>query len=44
MLIIGTPKEVRDRAGDSAGQTMNDAFIAVVEQHRAASKAQPTAA
>lgn len=44
MLIIGTPREVRARAGDGAGQTMNDAFITVVEQHRAASKAQQVAA
>ncbi len=34
MLIIGTPKEVRERAGEGANRTMNHAFIAIVEQHR----------
>ncbi|MDP0928668.1 ATP-binding cassette domain-containing protein [Paracoccus onubensis] len=44
MLIIGTPREVRAQAGDRAGQTMNDAFIAVVEQHRADSRSRQVAA
>ncbi|WP_299846008.1 ATP-binding cassette domain-containing protein [uncultured Paracoccus sp.] len=34
MLVIGTPQAVRDEAGGGA-RTMNDAFIAIVEQHRA---------
>lgn len=44
MLIIGTPKEVRARAGDGAGRTMNGAFIAVVEQHRENSRSRHVAA
>ncbi|MEZ5724986.1 MAG: ATP-binding cassette domain-containing protein [Paracoccaceae bacterium] len=39
MLIIGTPREVRERAAIGAGgatlRNMNEAFIAVVEQNRA---------
>ncbi|RJE84584.1 ATP-binding cassette domain-containing protein [Paracoccus onubensis] len=44
MLIIGTPREVRAQAGDGAGQTMNDAFIAIVEQYRADSRSRQVAA
>lgn len=33
MLALGTPKEVRQQAGD-AGMDMNEAFIAIVEQGR----------
>ena len=35
MLALGTPKQVREQAGD-AGRDMNSAFIAIVEQGRAA--------
>lgn len=35
MLALGTPREVRTQAGD-AGTDMNNAFIAIVEQGRAA--------
>lgn len=35
MLALGTPRAVRERAG-SAGKDMNGAFIAIVEQGRAA--------
>ncbi|HCB3268540.1 TPA: ABC transporter ATP-binding protein [Citrobacter amalonaticus] len=34
MLALGTPKQVREQAGD-AGADMNSAFIAIVEQGRA---------
>ncbi|MFT3762108.1 MAG: ATP-binding cassette domain-containing protein [Pseudoxanthomonas sp.] len=34
MLALGTPKQVREQAGD-AGMDMNSAFIAIVEQGRA---------
>lgn len=34
MLALGTPKQVREQAGD-AGSDMNSAFIAIVEQGRA---------
>ncbi len=42
LLALGTPREVRERAGmdDQGGQVdMNDAFIAIVEQARSARKA-----
>lgn len=35
MLALGTPREVREQAGD-AGTDMNSAFIGIVEQGRAA--------
>ncbi|ESQ97735.1 ABC transporter ATP-binding protein [Stutzerimonas chloritidismutans AW-1] len=38
MLALGTPSEVREQAGDAAGADMNSAFIAIVEQGRAASR------
>ena len=34
MLALGTPKQVREQAGD-VGMDMNGAFIAIVEQGRA---------
>ncbi|WP_108661291.1 ATP-binding cassette domain-containing protein [Acuticoccus kandeliae] len=34
MLIIGTPREVREAAGAAGAKDMNSAFIAVVEQAR----------
>ncbi|MFZ3024442.1 ATP-binding cassette domain-containing protein [Pseudomonas sp.] len=37
MLALGTPSEVREQAGGAAGNDMNSAFIAIVEQGRAAS-------
>ncbi|WP_444544223.1 ATP-binding cassette domain-containing protein [Novosphingobium colocasiae] len=36
MLIVGTPREVRDAAGGGGDIDMNQAFIAIVEQARAA--------
>ncbi|MEZ5797636.1 MAG: ATP-binding cassette domain-containing protein [Paracoccaceae bacterium] len=36
MLAIGTPRQVREQAGDGAARDMNSAFIAIVEQARAA--------
>ncbi|MFD1797765.1 ABC transporter ATP-binding protein [Paracoccus aurantiacus] len=48
MLIIGTPAEVREKAAAGADgetvRTMNDAFIAVVEQNRARHDRQRAAA
>ncbi|KRC89031.1 ATP-binding cassette domain-containing protein [Pseudomonas sp. Root9] len=38
MLALGTPSEVREQAGGAAGNDMNSAFIAIVEQGRAASR------
>lgn len=35
LLAIGTPHDVRRRAGDGGAADMNAAFIAVVEQARA---------
>jgi ABC-2 type transport system ATP-binding protein len=35
LLAIGTPHEVRQRAGDDGAADMNTAFIAIVEQARA---------
>jgi ABC-2 type transport system ATP-binding protein len=35
MLALGTPQEVRERAGGDAATDMNSAFIAIVEQGRA---------
>ncbi|WP_299910960.1 ATP-binding cassette domain-containing protein [uncultured Paracoccus sp.] len=43
MLVIGTPEAVRDEAGGGA-RTMNDAFIAIVEQHRARRESRQVAA
>ncbi|WP_449257236.1 ATP-binding cassette domain-containing protein [Bosea sp. (in: a-proteobacteria)] len=43
MLALGTPREVRNQAGD-AGTDMNSAFIAIVEQGRAAREQKKTAA
>ncbi len=38
MLALGTPQAVRAQAGGDAGTDMNSAFIAIVEQGRAASR------
>jgi ABC-2 type transport system ATP-binding protein len=35
MLALGTPLQVREQAGGAQGASMNSAFIAIVEQHRA---------
>ncbi|HKT85497.1 MAG TPA: ATP-binding cassette domain-containing protein [Novosphingobium sp.] len=35
LLALGTPQEVRQRAGEAGMRDMNDAFIAIVEQARA---------
>lgn len=35
MLVIGTPQEVREKAGAEDGTDMNTAFIGIVEQARA---------
>ncbi|MAA99228.1 MULTISPECIES: ATP-binding cassette domain-containing protein [Hyphomicrobiales] len=43
MLALGTPREVREQAGD-AGADMNSAFIAIVEQGRAARENKEKAA
>jgi ABC-2 type transport system ATP-binding protein len=43
LLAIGTPREVRAQAGNEAAD-MNSAFIAIVEQARAAHRAQGTTA
>ncbi|MFV0296787.1 MAG: ATP-binding cassette domain-containing protein [Hyphomicrobiaceae bacterium] len=43
LLALGTPREVRDLAGDG-GVDMNSAFIAIVEQSRAHLEAQGAAA
>ena len=43
LLAIGTPREVREQAGER-GADMNSAFIAIVEQARAAHGARGTAA
>ena len=43
MLALGTPRAVREQAGD-AGADMNSAFIAIVEQGRARREAQEAAA
>ncbi len=44
MLIIGTPQEVRDRAGETDSGDMNRAFIAIVEQNRAGQNTKAAAA
>ncbi len=38
MLALGTPQAVRAQAGGDAGTDMNSAFIAIVEQGRAANR------
>ncbi|MCP8894879.1 ATP-binding cassette domain-containing protein [Shinella daejeonensis] len=43
MLALGTPRAVRKEAGDE-GMDMNNAFIAIVEQGRAARNRKPSAA
>ncbi len=43
MLALGTPREVREQAGD-AGADMNGAFIVIVEQGRAQREAKGAAA
>jgi len=43
MLALGTPREVRELAGDS-GADMDSAFIAIVEQGRAQARPAPTEA
>lgn len=35
LLALGTPRQVREKAGCAEGGDMNDAFIAIVEQARA---------
>lgn len=44
MLALGTPTEVREQAGRAAGNDMNSAFIAIVEQSRADRRAKKEAA
>lgn len=39
MLAIGTPREVRELAGEAGARDMNSAFIAIVEQSRAGREA-----
>ncbi|MBE9636850.1 ATP-binding cassette domain-containing protein [Salipiger mangrovisoli] len=39
MLVIGTPQQVRDKAGADRGTDMNAAFIGIVEQARATREA-----
>jgi ABC-2 type transport system ATP-binding protein len=43
LLALGTPQEVRAKAGEGDAETMNAAFIAIVEQARA-QQAQAVAA
>jgi len=43
MLALGTPREVRELAGDS-GADMDSAFIAIVEQGRARARPAPAEA
>lgn len=43
MLALGTPRQVREQAGD-AGADMNSAFIAIVEQGRIAREGRKAAA
>ncbi|WP_408598507.1 ATP-binding cassette domain-containing protein [Pseudomonas sp. PLMAX] len=42
MLALGTPLQVREQAGDDHSGDMNSAFIAIVEQGRAARSSQGT--
>lgn len=44
MLALGTPHEVREQAGDAGATDMNSAFIAIVEQGRAAREHKDNAA
>ena len=44
MLALGTPHEVREQAGDAGATDMNSAFIAIVEQGRAAREQKDKAA
>ncbi|MFV0244093.1 MAG: ABC transporter ATP-binding protein, partial [Qingshengfaniella sp.] len=39
MLAIGTPRAVREMAGDGGARDMNSAFIAIVEAARTGSRA-----
>ncbi len=41
MLALGTPRDVREQGGGAAVPDMNGAFIAIVEQGRAAAAASP---
>lgn len=44
MLALGTPREVRNQAGEAGARDMNSAFIAIVEQGRAARDRKAAAA
>lgn len=44
MLALGTPRDVRQQAGDAGVTDMNSAFIAIVEQGRAKHEAKEAAA
>ena len=37
MLVLGTPQEVRENAGENV-KTMNQAFIEIIEQNRLQNK------
>ncbi|VUD46672.1 putative ABC transporter ATP-binding protein YbhF [Thalassocella blandensis] len=43
LLALGTPKEVRELAGETYARDMNSAFIGIVEQNRAALKSEAEA-
>ncbi|WBU53022.1 ATP-binding cassette domain-containing protein [Paracoccus sp. SCSIO 75233] len=44
MLAVGTPRQVREMAGDASAKDMNSAFIAIVEQGRARRETRDRAA